>query len=127
MTYNNDPNMSSWNCGAVVNLNGTQDFYSARELLSGVPGTDAVKQAAVQYVLSGGTQGTRPAAITASPSPAGTRKCLLGGAPELFSTTGASVITPDSTITNSASYPMGFWKKRRAGAMSGRLSPTEPP
>ena len=57
--------------------------------------------------------------MAASPSPAGTRKCLLGGAPELFSTTGSSVITPDSTVTDAAVYPMGFWKKRRAGAMTG--------
>lgn len=118
-TYNDDPNMSSLNCGAVVNLNGNQEFYSAKDVYENVTGSASVKRAAVQYVLSGGTQGTRPSSIAASPSPAGTRKCLLGGAPELFSTTGSGVITPDSTVTDAPSYPMGFWKKRRAGAMAG--------
>ncbi len=118
-TYNNDPNMISWNCGAVVNLNGTTAFYSANQVYSGVAGTAAVKRSAVQWVLSGGATGTRPADITAAPAPAGTRRCLLGGAPELFSTTGVSVITPDSAVTNAAAYPMGFWKKRRSGAFAG--------
>ncbi|HQW66001.1 MAG TPA: hypothetical protein PLJ23_03120 [Gemmatimonadales bacterium] len=116
-TYNNDPNMISWNCGAVVNLNGTQKFHTAQQIYTGVAGTAAVKRSAVQWVLSGGATGSRPAAITAAPAPAATRKCLLGGAPELFSTTGVSAITPDSATTNAASHPMGFWKKRRSGAL----------
>ena len=98
-TLANDPNLGSRNCGAVVQLNGSGSsiFRTASEIYAG---TTVSKTAAVRTALN-----------------AGSRSCLLGGDPRLFTATTFDTLTPDSLVTNTpvASNNFGWWLKRRAG------------
>ncbi|MGH7593546.1 MAG: hypothetical protein ACRELE_06815 [Gemmatimonadales bacterium] len=99
-----DPNLISRNCGGKTQINGVgiNQFYTADSVYSGTIGSAAVKQAAVQALLS-----TNLA-----------RRCWLGGDPHLFTGLTADTLTPDSLITNLPllSGHFGWWKKRRSGA-----------
>lgn len=110
-TYAENPNMVSRTCGATATLGGVTQFYTARQIYDGATSSATDKRNAVMWLLTGGDRGARPSNMSGTTS---NRRCYLGGAPELFNT----AFTPDSTITNTATHPMGWWVKRRTGALS---------
>lgn len=98
-TFDHDPNMISHNCGGTATVGGVTAWYTSRQVWDGTAGSAA----AVQGALTSGT-----------------RRCFLGGDPNLFAATTSDTLTPDSLVTNTplATNNFGFWKKRRSGALA---------
>ncbi len=113
-----DPNTMSRNCGALVthSTGPTQIWLTAREIFDSTKvagGSDNDARDMVRYALSRSVEGASFAPFTnAVPTEA---RCYLGGDPALFESTHGTDLTPDSTFTNAADHPMGFWQKRRSG------------
>ncbi len=103
-----DPNVISRNCGAVTQIDATgpTQFFTASAIFTQTTGTTANKRDAVRAALQSGT-----------------RRCYLGGDPHLFASTGG-VNTPDSLLTTTpgGDADLGWWRKRRSGALSAVAS-----
>ena len=108
----NDPNMTSQNCGAVMKVKTADGpdslyFHTAAVMYA---------QSVARGASSAAAQDSVRALLTLN-----TRRCYLGGDPKLYPSPGPTwnlgakdTLTPDSMITKT----MGWWKKRRSGALA---------
>lgn len=118
-TYANDPNMVSRTCGGQVQIGGTAQWLTARNVYDAVlasTGSASNARDGVRWVLSRGTTGVRRNPLD-NVTPTNVQ-CYLGGDPMLYQATTGTSITPDSIRTDTTGHQMGWWVKRRTGAHS---------
>jgi hypothetical protein len=99
-----DPNLISRNCGALTRINGAGSlaFYTADSVYLTTTGGATAQRDSVRALLSTNN----------------TRRCYLGGEPQLFQGVTGDTLTPDSTVTNRAGGVFGWWVKRRSGVLA---------